>query len=125
MGSGLAKSKLLLVVIVLGIIFLSLGINDAQAVSLLYRATLGQTGTFGTDNAHFHTPYSVGVDQSGNVYVVDTNNYRIQKFNAAGVYQLTLGTAGVSGSDAYHFNQPTGVAIDSSGNIYVADYNNA
>ncbi len=37
-------------------------------------------GSHGTDNGQFNLPLGIAVDSSGNVYVADTGNYRIQKF---------------------------------------------
>ena len=61
------------------------------------------------------------VDGSGNVYVADQNNYRIEKFDSTGTFLTKWGS---SGSGDGQFNQPTGVAVDGSGNVYVADTGN-
>ncbi|HET6513986.1 MAG TPA: DUF4082 domain-containing protein [Thermodesulfovibrionales bacterium] len=84
---------------------------DVSATSIQYVSTLGESGISGSDNSHFNLPSGVAVDNSGNLYVADTYNWRIQKFNSAGVYVSTLG----------FFNDPLGVAVDNSGNLYVAD----
>jgi len=60
----------------------------------------------------------VAVDSSGNVYVADTNNHRIQKFDSGGSFQAKWRSYG---SGDGQFNCPGGVAVDSSGNVYVAD----
>jgi len=54
-------------------------------------------------------PTGVAVDSSGNVYVAEVYNNRIQKFNSDGVF-ITKWGAGY----AY------GVAVDSSGDVYVS-----
>lgn len=92
-------------------------------------------GVSGNGNGQFNSPRDVAVDTSGNVYVVDFNNHRVQKFDSSGsfVWWLgydgsTVGThtsgAGAQGSAEGRFDNPTGVAIDSSGNIYVVDADN-
>ncbi len=69
------------------------------------------------------------VDSIVNVYVTDTNNYRIQKFSSDGDYLRAWGEkckvedSGVAGCDG-NFNIPAGVAVDSARNIYVTDRNN-
>jgi len=87
--------------------------------------TAGAAGVWGNDNTHFGAfwegPNNVAVDASGNVYVADTGNHRIQIYNGSGSYVVTLGSYG---SGNYQFDMPDGVAIDSSGNIYVADSGN-
>ncbi len=86
-----------------------------------YLSTLGMSGKYGADNAHFGYPESTALDSSGNIYVADRGNDRIQKFSSSGVYISTLGVPGKSDVDNSHFNTPVSVALDSSGNIYVAD----
>jgi DNA-binding beta-propeller fold protein YncE len=58
------------------------------------------------------------VDASGNVYVADTGNYRIQKFTSTGTFLLQWGS---SGTNPGQFQSPVGIATDASGNVYVAD----
>ena len=61
-------------------------------------------------------------DASGNVYVADSQNNRIQKFSSDGTY---LSQWGSPGSGNGQFNFPIGVATDMSGNVYVADTRNS
>ncbi|PYE61986.1 NHL repeat-containing protein, partial [Aneurinibacillus soli] len=69
----------------------------------------------------FNSPKGIAVDSSGNVYVVDTNNNRIQKFDSSGTYVTQWGS---DGSGDGQFSYPQGIAVDSSGNVYVVDSNN-
>ncbi|MBI4330927.1 MAG: hypothetical protein HY673_06580 [Chloroflexi bacterium] len=80
-------------------------------------------GQFGTAVGDFKYPQGIGVDASGNIYVADSNNHRIQKFSAAGTNGVAWGGAG-SGSGNGQFKSPQDVAVDGSGNIWVADTNN-
>ena len=82
---------------------------------------VSQFGSSGSGNGEFSYPQVITIDSSGNIYVADTLNNRIQKFNSSGVYQSKFGT---QGSGNGQFNYPQGIIIDSSGNIYVADTNN-
>ena len=76
----------------------------------------------GAGNGAFQYPYGVAVDSSGNLFVMDTDNNRVQKFNASHGY---VGQWGSAGSGAGQFAQSDGIAVDPSGNVYVADtYNN-
>ena len=79
-------------------------------------------GDSGSGNGQFHYPQGVTVDASGNVYVIDTVNRRIQKFTSSGTYLTQWGTAG---SGDGQFGYMNSAAIDASGNVYVADAGNS
>lgn len=66
----------------------------------------------------FWGPRDVVVDADGNVYVADTGNKRIQKFDADGKFVAQWGGAGVVPG---RFDEPTSLDIGSTGVIYVAD----
>jgi type IV pilus assembly protein PilY1 len=71
-------------------------------------------------NGSFNSPVDTAYDSSGNIYVVERDNDRIQKFNSSLVYQAKQG----SFSRTSAFYSPYGMFIDSSDNIYVADFTN-
>lgn len=75
----------------------------------------------GSGNGQFSDPTGVALDASGDVYVADRANNRIQKFTAAGVYLSQWGTAGTGNGQ---FNSPFGIAI-AGGTVYVTDSGNA
>jgi DNA-binding beta-propeller fold protein YncE len=75
-------------------------------------------GTSGTGNGQFQGPAGVAVDSSGNVYVADTINNRIQKFTSTGAFITAWGSPGKGNGQ---FEYPSGVAVDAPGNVYVAD----
>jgi hypothetical protein len=64
----------------------------------------------------------IAIDSSGNVYVADTYNHRIQKLTLNGQFVTKWGSEG-SGDGQFEWN--LGIAIDSSGNVYVADRDNS
>jgi streptogramin lyase len=112
----------------------------------------GQAGNSGStdgtnSDARFSYPESLAVDQTGNVYVADSDNYTIRRVSPIGtnwVVSTIAGLAGYSGSadgtnSAARFGSgivgfvnnsigyvsgPEGVAVDTNGNVYVADTGN-
>jgi streptogramin lyase len=80
-----------------------------------------QFGSSGSGNGQFNSPFGIALDASDNIYVVDSANNRVQKFNPLGVYQSQFGS---SGSGNGQFSSPRGIDVDSTGNIYVVDTGN-
>ena len=66
----------------------------------------------GSGDGQFSYPHGVAVDSSDNVYVADTSNHRIEKFDSNGTFITKLGSFG---SGDGQFGSPEGVAVDSSG----------
>jgi uncharacterized protein (TIGR03663 family) len=75
-------------------------------------------GKPGGGRGQFSAPAGLAVDREGNVYVADSGNHRIQKFDGDLNF---LGAFGMVGGEEGQFNEPWGVAVDGEGNIYVAD----
>ena len=66
----------------------------------------------------------MATDASGNVYVGDTGNNRIEKFDADGAFLTAWGRSGSRNGPFFGLGFASGVATDPSGNVYVADPNN-
>ena len=100
-----------------------------------------QAGAQGGMGGDFNSPSSVATDAAGNVYVADTFNERVEKFDASGAFLLAWGknvggagagtctvaascqaaSVGVQGGE-FAANGPDSVATDADGNVYVAEY---
>ncbi|MFC2019925.1 hypothetical protein ACFLU4_08310 [Chloroflexota bacterium] len=79
---------------------------------------LTKWGSEGSGDGQFDNPKGVAVDASGNVYVTDSGNHRIQKFDSSGNFITKWGS---QGSGDGQFDWPKGVAVDASGNVYVVE----
>jgi len=100
-------------------------ITPAGAVTTLAGSSQGSTDGVGS-GAKFYGPGGIAVDNTGIVYVSDTNNNTIRRVTPQGVVTTLAGLAGASGStdgagSNARFWGPTGVAVDSSGTWYVGD----
>ncbi|MFK5121481.1 hypothetical protein ACI4DM_26355, partial [Klebsiella pneumoniae] len=71
-------------------------------------------------------PVDVWVDVTGDVYVLDAGNNRVQRWAQNGQYVFTIAgsSAGLSGSFNDQFNFPSAMAFDPSGNLFVLDERN-
>ncbi|MDE1827011.1 MAG: SBBP repeat-containing protein, partial [Thaumarchaeota archaeon] len=77
-----------------------------------------QWGTYGLQTSgKFAFPQGIATDPSGNVYVTDLGNRRVQEFDNNGNF---LSTWGIKGSGNGTFQAPEGIAIG-GGSIYVVD----
>jgi len=72
----------------------------------------------------FNEPWGIAVDSQGYVYVADTWNHRIQKFDSSGNFILAWGTPGLSNEGIDRFWGPRGVAVSPDGRVYVTDTGN-
>jgi len=76
-------------------------------------------GSQGTGEGQFQDPRGIAVDaERGYVYVVDSGNHRIQKFDLEGNFITAWGS---NGNGTGQFQEPWGIAVDAEGNVYVAD----
>ena len=122
-----------------------------QSMSVYDIYTIAGTGTAGSNAAQSATtgllnnPMAQSVDLSGNIYIADTNNHRIQfipiasgtyfnqimnanwMYTIAGTGTAGLGTAGVSDEvigTSGQINTPHNVFVNLLGNVYIPDYGN-
>jgi len=113
--------RLLFFILFLSLILLTLPRQNALVASDGSATFVTSWGSDVTSNGNLKMPQGIAVDSSGNIFVADTRNHRIQKFTSTGTFVLTWGTLG---SAEGQFNLPTDVGVDSLGNVYVADSGN-
>lgn len=64
------------------------------------------------------------IGENDALYVVDTSNYRIQKYTANSLNAVTVaGTTGVWGTNASLLRNPTCIYVDTNKNMYIGDLN--
>ena len=109
---------------------------DPYSESHIDLNTLNVWGDVGTASGQFNHPRGVAVGPEGNSYVVDSDNHRVQVFDADGTFlrewgsQCNLssaqGCADLDGDGPMEygdgqFQEPWGIAVDDEGLVYVAD----
>jgi sugar lactone lactonase YvrE len=90
---------------------------------------LGAAGDGGpATKAQLNAPVAVAADAQGDVYISDSDNFRIRKVDTSGTITTVAGTGrqGFSGdggrATAARLLGPSGLAVDERGNVYVADF---
>jgi len=78
-------------------------------------------GSIGSGEGEFFAPFGVTSDSSGNIYVSDLGNSRIQKFKPDGTFILKWGS---EGSGAGEFDGVAGITCGLNDSLYVADSGN-
>lgn len=76
-------------------------------------------GSKGSGNGQFGETKGIAADSSGNVWVVDMSNRRVEEFNATGEYVRQFGS---KGSGNGQFIDPRGIGIDPEGDVWVTDF---
>jgi tripartite motif-containing protein 71 len=91
------------------------------------RCATCQFGTFGSGNGMLNSPRDVAVDGTGNIYVADAGNNRVQKFDSSGNF-LWASPGNPSSACVFSqakstcLNSPIGVTWDATNNVLlVAD----
>jgi prepilin-type N-terminal cleavage/methylation domain-containing protein len=98
-----------------------------------YNGISGSIGSSGSSNGQFNGPVGIAIDKSGNLWVTDNGNNRVEELNSSGTFLLGIGAGyqgvggsiGSTGTANGQFNYPDGIAVDSSGNVWVSDYDNS
>src|SRR5215207_7951329 len=111
------RRAVLLLTVVVAVVLLASGVGLAQSTST-GPTFVTEWGGYGREDGQFRQPLGVASDASGNIYIADRNNQRIQKFDPDGEFITKWGIFGDSDGD---FLYPIEVAADASGNVYVVD----
>jgi RHS repeat-associated protein len=116
------------------------GVSNGEAKLQVCTSTC-KAGTSGGGAGQLNETGWIAVDASGNIWVGDESNNRVQEFKENGEFVRTFGWgvsngeakfqvctsachAGIAGSGSGQFSNPTGIAV-SGGHVYVGDlFNN-
>jgi hypothetical protein len=117
----------------------------ADAANHIIRKVMRSTGTISTvagtptmfgstgdgaaaTSAKLNYPTSVALDQSGNLYIADSSNFKIRMISASTGYISTFAGTGTGGNNgdggaptAAQFSYPSDIVFDSKGNLLMCD----
>lgn len=82
------------------------------------------SGKAGSNNNQLNTPQGIYLDASGNLYIADGFNHRVQLWNRGATTGITIAGGNGLGNAANQLNNPQGVFVDGAGQIYIADKTN-
>jgi hypothetical protein len=102
--------------LVVGVLLLFLAPSASASIRFVT-----QWGSEGTGNGQFQSPYGVATDSSDNVYVIEYDGARVDKFSSSGSFITKWGS---SGSGAGQFTHAEDIAVGASDHVYVADTGN-
>jgi RHS repeat-associated protein len=81
-----------------------------------------KAGIAGSGEGQFDGPYGIAINKSsGDIYVTELGNYRVQELSSEGKFIRAFGSKGTGSGQ---FEEPLGLAIDSSGEVWVTDAGN-
>ena len=83
-------------------------------------------GKDGRQFGEFRHPYRVATDNTGNIFVADSDNGRIQKFGTDGTFLTAFGELSLDPDPKMNaekiLGNPMGVAVSADGHVYVANF---
>jgi len=91
--------------------------GENPKLSLEFVKTIGELETE-DENLAFHMPSDIIIDSKGYIYILDSGNHRIQKFDSDGKYITTIGNKGQGPGEFYY---PLSIDINPKGYLYVSD----
>jgi len=99
----------------------SLESQEVMAIPAPYLLAMN-LGAEGVDDGEFSSPTGIALDKEGNIYVADTDNHSIQKFDKSGKFIARWG--GEPSSQEGSFYYPRGLAVGANDTLYVSDSGN-
>jgi DNA-binding beta-propeller fold protein YncE len=116
--AGAIMVRLLLLRLIICVLILGGAAHAQMRTSFEYVTAIGGRGN---GPGQFLEPSALTLDMSGNIYVADTGNDRIQKLKSNGTFLREVGGFGWQDGQ---FNKPTGIAAGKGLELYVADSRN-
>jgi len=94
--------------------------GKSPELSIEYVKNIGNIESL-DENVLFYMPADIAFDSKDNIYILDSGNHRIQKFDADGKYLATFGRQGEGPGE---FQYPMSLDIDTEGYLYISNPQN-
>lgn len=108
--------------VLFGFLFCAMQADSApvarDSLRLRFIAAFGEEGD---RPGQMRRPHAISNDGKGNLYVADTGNNRVQKFDRQGRFLSMIGGFGWANEQ---FHQPLDVCADNGLDVFIADYEN-
>jgi sugar lactone lactonase YvrE len=91
--------------------------KKSEAVHPTYTLA-SDVGGVGYEDGKFRYPYALCLDKSGNIYVTDVINTRVQILSAKGEYIRSIGEWGI---EKGQFFRPQSICMDQKGRVFVGE----
>lgn len=112
--------------VILGVLVLALAVTGlllSRKTSQKGKPIAGTSFSLMTTIYDLKTPLGIAVDGDENIYVSDTGNSQIVRYDRDGVMQFKLGSVTDDKGQEMKFFSPYGIAVDDANNkVYVCDY---
>lgn len=92
---------------------------EEEALEISHAGAFGEAGS---EAGQLEAPSDVAAGPAGDLWVADTGNDRIQRFDSEGEL---ISQFGVTGAEDGQLSEPTGIAIDAEGDLWVVDRGNS
>jgi DNA-binding beta-propeller fold protein YncE len=95
------------------------GIDESAVGQIVTQDAAGRAvlGRLGSQHGSFLTPVDLNTDAQGNIYVADSRNQRVEKFDAQGAYLQSFEANEQTGP----FSELWGIGVADDGTLYVGD----
>jgi DNA-binding beta-propeller fold protein YncE len=110
-------SLVVLPIILIGLITLTIIYFLNPQIKYIYQRDKSIEIDYNKVFATLSTPTDIATDSAGNVYVLDAENDKVQKFTTNGTFVKEWNIQRTKASELV----PTDIATDSAGNVYVLD----
>jgi len=101
------------------------GVSRVYSITFLREITISSQNNWGTNgqgDGQLNFPAGMVFDSSGNIFVANMNNHRIQKFDPEMSFLFEFGTQGLLPGQ---LNNPAAIILDTNGNAYISEMGNS